>query len=252
MAEALRTVFYDRHVAAGAKIVEFGGWDMPLQDEGILQEHLATRKGAGLFDVSHMGRFFIRGEQALPFLQHVLTNNAASLDVGLGQYTMIPSETGGAIDDAYLYRFVDDEYLLVVNAANRAKDWNHLERVRKDFPQTTMVDRTFEIAMLSLQGPGAREVMEAVTDSQLPDPMRNELGAIDIGGADVLVARTGYTGEPICFELFVDRDAVLDMWEAVIAQGAHPIGLGARAVSYTHLTLPTMLAQCRSRWSGGG
>jgi aminomethyltransferase len=228
MAEALRTVFYDRHVAAGAKIVEFGGWDMPLQYEGILQEHLATRKGAGLFDVSHMGRFFISGEQALPFLQHVLTNNAASLDVGLGQYTMIPSETGGAIDDAYLYRFVDDEYLLVVNAANRAKDWNHLERVRKDFSQTTMVDRTFEIAMLSLQGPGAREVMEAVTDSQLPDPMRNELGAIDIGGADVLVARTGYTGEPICFELFIERDDALTVFDALTGNGARPIGLGAR------------------------
>ena len=92
-----------------------------------MQEHLATRKQAGLFDVSHMGRFIISGEQALPFLQHVLTNNAASLDVGLGQYTMIPNETGGIIDDAYLYRFVEDEYLLVVNAGNREKDWEHLE-----------------------------------------------------------------------------------------------------------------------------
>src|SRR5210317_1685070 len=108
MAETLRTVFYDRHVEAGAKIVEFGGWDMPLQYEGILQEHLATRKGAGLFDVSHMGRFFISGPQALPFLQRALSNNAAALDVGLGQYTMIPNETGGVLDDAYLYRFVEN------------------------------------------------------------------------------------------------------------------------------------------------
>ena len=206
MSDTLRTVFYDCHVEAGAKIVEFGGWDMPLQYEGILQEHLATRKGAGLFDVSHMGRFYISGKEALPFLQHALTNNAASLDVGLGQYTMIPNETGGVIDDAYLYRFVEDEYLLVVNAANREKDWNHLEAVRKDFPESVMVDRTFEIAMLSLQGPGAREVMEAITSSGLPDPMRNELGIIDIDGAQVLVARTGYTGEPICFELFIERD----------------------------------------------
>ena len=228
MAETLRTVFYDRHVEAGAKIVEFGGWDMPLQYEGILQEHLATRKGAGLFDVSHMGRFFISGPQALPFLQHALSNNAAALDVGLGQYTMIPNETGGVLDDAYLYRFVENEFLLVVNAANREKDWNHLEEVRQGFAQTTMVDRTFEIAMLSLQGPGAREVMESVTPSHLPDPMRNELGIVDIGGARVLLARTGYTGEPVCFELFIERDNALAVFDELIVNGARPIGLGAR------------------------
>ena len=143
MGKALRTVFYPCHLEAGAKITEFGGWDMPLQyPAGILAEHLATRKGAGLFDVSHMGRFIIRGEQALPFLQHVLTNNAASLDVGLGQYTMIPNEAGGIIDDAYLYRFFEDEFLLVVNASNREKDWNHLEIERHRFPDTEMVDRT--------------------------------------------------------------------------------------------------------------
>jgi aminomethyltransferase len=228
MAETLRTVFYDRHVGAGAKIVEFGGWDMPLQYEGILQEHLATRKGAGMFDVSHMGRFFISGPQALPFLQHALSNNAAALDVGLGQYTMIPNETGGVLDDAYLYRFVEDEYLLVVNAANREKDWTHLEEVRQGFPQTAMVDRTLEVAMLSLQGPGAREVMEAVTPSHLPDPMRNELGIVDIGGARVLLARTGYTGEPVCFELFIERDDALAVFDELVVKGARPIGLGAR------------------------
>jgi aminomethyltransferase len=228
MSDALRTVFYPRHVEAGAKIVEFGGWDMPLQFEGILQEHLVTRKGAGLFDVSHMGRFVIRGADALPFLQHALTNNAAALDVGLGQYTMIPNETGGVIDDAYLYRFVEDEYLLVVNAANREKDWAHLERVREDFPDCTMRDRTFEIAMLSLQGPHAREVMEAVTPSGLPEPMRNELGIVDIDGARVLLARTGYTGEPICFELFIERDDALAVYDLLVEKGATPVGLGAR------------------------
>lgn len=228
MAETLRTVFYDRHVAAGAKIVEFGGWDMPLQFEGILQEHLETRKGAGLFDVSHMGRFFVHGPDALAFLQHALSNNAASLDVGLGQYTMIPNETGGVLDDAYLYRFVEDEFLLVVNAANREKDWGHLEDVRKNFPGAEMTDRTFDIVMLSLQGPLAREVMEATTASPLPDPMRNELGIIDIGGARVLLARTGYTGEPICFELFIEKDDALTVYDTLTANGAKPVGLGAR------------------------
>ncbi|MFC1719669.1 glycine cleavage system aminomethyltransferase GcvT [Pseudomonadota bacterium] len=229
MGDALRTVFYPCHLEAGAKITEFGGWDMPLQyPAGILQEHLATRKGAGLFDVSHMGRFTIRGEQALPFLQHVLTNNAASLDVGLGQYTMIPNEAGGIIDDAYLYRFVEDEFLLVVNASNREKDWNHLENERQQFPDTEMRDRTFEVAMLSLQGPLSKKILSGMIAGDLPEPMRNELSIVSIEGAEVLVARTGYTGEPLCFELFIERDDALAIWELLTSRGAVPIGLGAR------------------------
>jgi len=229
MGEALRTVFYPYHLELGATMTEFGGWDMPLQyPEGILQEHLATRKRAGLFDVSHMGRFIVRGNEALAFLQHVLTNNAASLDVGLGQYTMIPNEAGGIIDDAYLYRFVEDEFLLVVNASNREKDWNHLENERKQFPQTAMVDRTHEVAMLSLQGPLAREVLSGKMLGDLPEPMRNELSIVEIGGARVLLARTGYTGEPICFELFIEREDAVRVWELLTGNGAVPIGLGAR------------------------
>ena len=124
MKQLLRTVFYDKHVSLGAKMVEFGGWDMPVQYEtGIIQEHLSTRKRAGLFDASDMGRFTVGGSGALDFLQHVLTNNAEALQIEEGQYTMIPNEAGGALDDAYLYRFVEDEYRLVVNAANREKDW---------------------------------------------------------------------------------------------------------------------------------
>ena len=118
----IQTVFHDRHVALGAKMVEFGGWDMPIMyPSGIVEEHLATRREAGLFDVSHMGRFVIRGEGAEGFLQHVLTNNAGALDPGEqgAQYTIIANENGGAVDDAYLYRFSREEYLLVVNASNR-------------------------------------------------------------------------------------------------------------------------------------
>ena len=228
MTTNLRTVFYDCHLRHGAKITEFGGWDMPLQYTGILQEHLATRKGAGLFDVSHMGRFYIRGDEALPFLQHVLTNNAAALDVGLGQYTMIPNDSGGVIDDAYLYRFVEDEYLLVVNASNREKDWAHLDVVRAGFPRTEMVDRTFEVAMLSLQGPVAKDIMSGIIRGELPEPMRNELSIVEIDGARVQLARTGYTGEPICFELFIERDDAVRVWNHLTDNGATPVGLGAR------------------------
>ncbi len=240
MEQALKTVFYERHVSLGAKITEFGGWDMPIQfPTGIVQEHLATRKNAGLFDVSHMGRFKVRGKQVLPFLQHVLTNNAAGLDAGLGQYTMIPNESGGALDDAYLYRFVEDEYILVVNAANREKDWNHLEAERKRFPETEMEDRTLDIAMLSLQGPRAKDILsEMIGSDGLPEPMRNALGTVTIGGARVQVARTGYTGEPICFELFIDRENALAIWDQLTERGAVPVGLGARDTLRLEAGLP--------------
>ncbi len=158
-----RTILYERHIALGAKMVEFGGWEMPLQyPAGIIEEHLRTRKQAGLFDVSHMGRFVIEGDGALAFLQHALSNNAAGLEPGRAQYTLIPDEHGGAVDDAYLYRFFPSEYLLVVNAANRQKDWEHLQRLLAGFPGARLADRTEELAMLSLQGPLSREILARV------------------------------------------------------------------------------------------
>ena len=154
----LRTPFHTQHIAAGAKMVDFGGWDMPVQyPTGIIAEHLATRSGAGLFDVSHMGRFVVRGPGAAAFLQHVLTNNAEALDLLQAQYTMVPTESGGAVDDAYLYRFVDGEHLLVVNASNRHKDWDHFRDHLAHFPDVEMSDETGEIAMVALQGKASRD-----------------------------------------------------------------------------------------------
>jgi aminomethyltransferase len=131
--------------------VEFFGWEMPIfYPSGIVKEHLATRKAAGVFDVSHMGRFIIRGTGALKFLQYVLSNNAEALDIreAGAQYTFIPNHTGGAVDDAYLYRFVEDEYLLVVNGANREKDWNHFQSFLNDFENVELTDLTKEMAKL--------------------------------------------------------------------------------------------------------
>jgi len=237
-----RTVFFDQHVALGAKMVEFVGWEMPIfYPTGILQEHLATRKGAGLFDVSHMGRFIVRGAGALKFLQHVLTNNAEALDIREtgSQYTLIPNKTGGAVDDAYLYRFVEDEYLLIVNGANREKDWNHFQSILKDFDDVEMTDQTKEIAMLALQGPMSRHVMEEIVDSgPLPEPMRNTVSIVTISGAKVKVARTGYTGEPICFELFANREDGPMLWDLILSKGATPIGLGARDTLRLEAALP--------------
>lgn len=242
MSELKRTVLYERHVKHKAKIVDFAGWEMPIfYPTGIVQEHLATRKGAGLFDVSHMGRFIVRGNGALRFLQHVLSNNAESLDIRTtgAQYTFIPTETGGAVDDAYLYRFIEEEYLLVVNAANREKDWAHLQKVLKDFDDVELSDRSEEIAMLALQGPLSRRMMEEIVESgSLPEPVRNAVGTAIISGAGVNVARTGYTGEPLCFELFAKREDGPMLWDKIIAAGASPIGLGARDTLRLEAGLP--------------
>ena len=237
-----RTVFYDQHLALGAKMVEFGGWEMPLMyPKGIIREHLANRREAGLFDVSHMGRFLIRGKDALTFLQHVLTNNAAALDIQTtgAQYTLIPTETGGAIDDVYLYRFKQDEYLLVVNAANRDKDLRHFEKFMTNFNETQLLDQTEEIAMLSLQGPESRRILQKImSGGQLPEPRRNSVGAFSISGVEVHAARTGYTGEPLCFELFMERIHAPMVWKRLLDEGASPVGLGARDTLRLEAGLP--------------
>ncbi|MGE5838720.1 MAG: glycine cleavage system aminomethyltransferase GcvT [Deltaproteobacteria bacterium] len=242
MSDLKRTVLYDRHAALGANIVEFGGWEMPLfYPAGIVEEHLATRKGAGLFDVSHMGRFTVGGKGAQRFLNHVLTNNAAALDMRMvgAQYTLLANETGGTIDDAFLYRFCDDEFLLVVNAANAVKDWLHLKRVLEDFPDAKILDHTESIAMLSLQGPESRRILEGIVDSgSLPEPTRNAVSVAKISGAEVRIARTGYTGEPLCFELFLRREDAARVWVLLLSKGATPTGLGARDTLRLEAGLP--------------
>lgn len=240
MSDVQKTVLHGRHVALGARMVEFGGWDMPLQyPGGIVAEHLGTRAGAGLFDVSHMGRFNVRGAGALALLQHVLTNNAAALAVGQSQYTVIPNARGGAVDDAYLYRFVEDEYLLVVNAANRQKDWDHLRAQGAAFARAEMADVSPGVAMIALQGPRSEEILGGVLDSgELPPPRRNALSVVTILGARVPVGRTGYTGEPLCFELFPPRDAAEAVWDLLVSCGAGPVGLGARDTLRLEARLP--------------
>jgi aminomethyltransferase len=242
MDQPKRTVLYDRHKALGAQMVEFGGWDMPLlYPSGVVEEHLNTRSGVDIFDVSHMGRFIIRGANALRFIQHVLTNNAEALDLAPAgaQYTLIASETGAAVDDAFLYRFVEGEYLLVVNASNRIKDLEHLRRYAESFDGVELIDRTYDIAMFALQGPKSRELLEAVVEAgALPEPYRNGVGVARIAGAGVMVSRTGYTGEPIGFELFVDRANALMLWDLLLEKGARPAGLAARDTLRLESALP--------------
>src|SRR5664280_618575 len=235
-----RTPLYESHVQAGASMVDFGGWEMPVQyPTGIIKEHLETRRAAGAFDVSHMGRFVVRGSHALPCLQHVLTGNAAALRPGKSQYTMIPDADGGAIDDAYLYCLERDDYLLVVNASNREKDWDHLSAHAGGFPGLVLEDHTERIAMISVQGPASRRIVEEIAAAgRLPEPGRNNLCASKIGGAKVVIARTGYTGEAIGFELFVPAEVAGAVWDRVVSLGASPIGLGARDTLRLEAALP--------------
>jgi aminomethyltransferase len=240
-----RSSLYEEHLRLGGKMVEFGGWEMPLNyTSGILAEHLATRKFGGLFDVSHMGRLRISGQDALPFMQYVLTNNAAALEPGQSQYTMIPNESGGAVDDSYLYRLDEEEYLLVVNAANTEKDWAWLQKYKQDFPRLILEDQTTPIAMLSLQGPRTKAILGAIVGDirKLPEPIINRLVIVKIYDAKVPVARTGYTGEPVGFELFPPADIAVVLYKKLLESGKEagivPAGLGARDTLRLEAGLP--------------
>ncbi len=240
MGELLKTVLHDRHASLGAAMVDFGGWHMPLQYRtGIVEEHLATRKSAGLFDVSHMGRFIVRGAGSLAFLQHTLSNNAAALDAGFAQYTMIPNMQGGALDDAYLYRFTPDEYLLVVNAANREADWRYFQEMLTGFPETKLEDASGSMAMISLQGPSSRAILEElVGPGGLPEPLKNALCTASFQGKTLRIARTGYTGEPLGFEFFLAAADAPWLWDLFLEKGAVPVGLGARDTLRLEAGLP--------------
>ncbi len=242
MKDTRKTTVYDRHVSLGAEMTEFCGWSMPMfYPSGIVEEHLATRKRSGVFDISHMGRFRIQGADAKKFLQHVLTNNVDALnirDIG-AQYTLIANDSGGVIDDAYLYCFAEDAYLLVVNACNRQKDWDHLTSLKPYFDDVTLEDITGELAMFALQGPCSREILETCLQSgNLPNPIRNAVSLARMVDRAVMVARTGYTGEPQCFELFVQKDRAAALWDAMISAGAVPVGLGARDTLRLEAGLP--------------
>ena len=162
-----KTVLHPWHEAHAKKMAPFGGFHMPIEYEGTHAEHLATRGSAGLFDVSHMGRFSLSGPDAVPFLQYTLTNNAVALDQpGMAQYTLIPDEAGAAVDDAYLYRVRDHDYLLVVNAANRAKDLQWLQQHATKFPDMQFEDVSEKLAMMALQGPSSEPVLNELLTGQ--------------------------------------------------------------------------------------
>jgi aminomethyltransferase len=220
------TPLHDAHVARGAKMVDFGGWHMPLQYEGILAEHRAVRTAVGIFDVSHMGEVDFTGEGALAAVQRLITNDAAKLVDGKAMYTAVCYPDGGIVDDCIVYRHRADWYRIVVNAANIAKDFAHFKEHAGDL--CAIEDHSADVALIAVQGPQARGLVARLTgsDALLQVPSFGFASAV-LAGADIVAARTGYTGED-GFELFVAADRALAVWDALLAAGATPIGLGAR------------------------
>ena len=230
MSELKRTQLYDVHVAAGATMVDFGGWEMPIQyPSGIIAEHLYTRQVCSLFDVSHMGRLLIEGPQRKEFLQHVLTSNVSALDLNMAQYCIIPNENGGAVDDAYLYLFQEDSYLLVVNAANIDKDLEHLNRALSGF-DCTITNISDQWASIAVQGPKSKEMLMTLSGGESPtkEPTKNSLGTVSLEGRQARIAKTGYTGEPLGYEVYVRSEDAVWLWNRLVELGARPAGLGAR------------------------
>ena len=223
-----RTPFHDIHLALGAKMVPFAGYEMPVQyPTGITAEHKAVRERCGLFDVSHMGEFLVRGPGAIDFVNYVTTNDVAKLAVGQAQYSAFLNERGTFEDDCLVYRFAD-HLMIVVNASNRAKDWDHIQQYRGRF-DCTLEDVSDDIALLALQGPIAESVLRRLTDTDLGAIRYYHFAVGKVAGVpDVIISRTGYTGED-GFELYFDAANAEMIWKDLMDGGEPtPCGLGAR------------------------
>jgi aminomethyltransferase len=230
-----RTPLYEQHVEAGARLVDFAGWEMPVQYEGVRQEHVAVRRTCGIFDVSHMGEIETTGPQARELLQRLLSNDLERLAVGGAQYSVLCREDGGVLDDLFTYRLDVERYLTVTNAANHERDLAWFQEHAGAFGEAEVSDAIDEWAMLAVQGPLAREIVQAVSDAPLPARMTAAMRRL--AGADVLVCGTGYTGED-GVEVLCPPSAAPSLWEELLRRGAQPAGLGARDTLRTEVCYP--------------
>ncbi len=220
-----RTALHDRHAAAGARLVPFAGWEMPVQYEGIRPEHVAVRTKVGVFDVSHMGEIETHGPDAEAFLQKILSNDVGKIAEDGAQYSVLTKPDGGVLDDLFSYRLGPQHFLTVTNASNHEKDLAWFQKHAKDF-DVQVEDKLDDYAMLAVQGPEARGLVAELADGELPKRFRTK--RMKVGGADdVLVAGTGYTGED-GVELLLAPEHAPKVWDALVDKGASPIGLGAR------------------------
>ncbi len=248
-----QTPLHDLHRQLEARMVDFGGWEMPVQYTGIVQEHLAVRQSAGLFDISHMGEMLVSGPGAAEFLNHTLTNDIRKLAIGQGQYTLLCLEHGGVVDDLYVYRIDTDEFLMIVNASRIEADWDWLQ-IQVDHAPTRdgfrLRNASSEYGAVAVQGPAVAQFIDTAIEggsmgcTLVPGASalkKNEIGAFVFQGASVYVARTGYTGED-GFEVVAPAAVIAPIWRALTEAGApfglKPAGLGARDTLRTEMGYP--------------
>jgi aminomethyltransferase len=226
-----RTPLYQEHVAAGARMVPFGGWEMPVQYTGIVEEHRATRVAVGLFDVSHMGEFEVEGPGALAALQHLTTNDAAGLQVGHIQYSILCYPSGTIVDDLTVYRLADQRYMITVNAGNIDKDWAHVTKSTEHIKAARWRNASEGTGLVAVQGPKAEALVGRLADRDITAIGYYRFARGTVADVPTVISRTGYTGED-GFELYAPADGTAKLWKALLAagraDGATPVGLGAR------------------------
>ncbi|WP_193408685.1 glycine cleavage system aminomethyltransferase GcvT [Hymenobacter glacialis] len=231
MTVSLKTVTLDEtHRKLGAKMVPFAGYDMPVRYSSDLDEHHTVRRAVGIFDVSHMGEFRVRGPQALPLIQRVTSNDASKLTDGKAQYSCLPNQDGGIVDDLLVYKLADEDYLLVVNASNIEKDWNWIQQHNHDGAE--MEDISDRTSLFAVQGPKASAALQALTDVDLSSiPYYSFVQGTFAGAPNVIISATGYTGAG-GFELYIPNESAAAVWDKIMTAGKEygikPIGLGAR------------------------
>jgi len=225
-----RIPLHDLHVALGGKMTPFGGFEMPVRYSSDLEEHHTVRNSVGVFDVSHMGEFLVQGPGALEFIQHISANDAAVLTDGKIQYSYLPNETGGIVDDLLIYRKGENDFMLVVNASNIDKDWEWISRFKTD--DVSLTNISDQTCLFAVQGPRAAETLQKLTDIPLADMVYYTFAKSTLAGIrDITISATGYTGAG-GFEIYVNRKYAAEIWESIFAAGKEfgikPIGLGAR------------------------
>lgn len=241
-----RTPLYEMHLKYGARMVPFGGWDMPVQYTGVMEEHRAVREAAGLFDVSHMGEFELKGPQALELIQLVSVNNAAKLEIGQVQYSLMCYENGTIVDDILVYRLGENHYWLVVNAGNIDKDWDWVNYClnRSGLKNLELKNLSPEVGQIAIQGPLARQIMKDLVPNVVLDELKfywAKTGVTVAGIKSLVFSRTGYTGED-GFEIYCKKEDAVALWEALMEAGEDlglvPAGLGARDTLRFEAKLP--------------
>ena len=227
MSEALkRTVLYEEHCKLAAKLVDFAGWEMPIQYQGISKEHMAVREACGIFDVSHMAEFIVVGEDVAAFLDYTCLNRASKLKVGRAQYSMVSNYQGGLVDDIFVYRLAETSYLIIVNASNHHKVWEHFHKLQEGY-RVGFEDVSEQYALIAVQGPSSTEVLSQTLGSDIAIK-RNAFIDCDYRGQTLKIARTGYTGEAVGYEVLIPNDVAASFWAQLLQAGALACGLGAR------------------------